>query len=136
MRKTGAEIENDVYNAIAASSIKTLISGSIYKAGLRPINSVKEDAIVSFMTGLDGQIQKGVVNVNIYVPNLNSNTGIAVKNTARCTVIEKALAAFVVSNHVGIEYLFELGAMIQTFEAPEIKQHFINCKIKFSRITI
>ncbi len=134
MRKTGSEIESDVYAIINASQLKTAIGGLTYKEGLRPINSKAEDAVVSFMTGLDGQIQTGVVNLNIYVPNIDNGSGSLVKNVSRCRVLE-ILANAIIQELVPGEYHFALGAIIQTFPADEINQHFVNCKIKFELST-
>ena len=136
MRKTGSEIESDVFNIINASQLKVLIAGKVYKEGMRPLNAKTEDAIISFMTGLDGQIQTGVVTVNVYVPNMVSDpvTGVLIKNISRCRTLEILVNA-IVQELVPGEYRFGLGAIVQTFPAPEIGQHFINCKIKFQLAT-
>lgn len=134
MRKTGSEIEADVFTIINVSQLKGAISGSIYKSGMRPINAKSEDAIVSFMTGLDSEIQTGVVNVNIYVPNIDNGSGSLVKNASRCRTIE-VLINSIVQELVPGDYRFALGAIVQTFPADEINQHFINAKIKFELVT-
>ena len=137
MKKTGSEVENDITGIIASSALKTAIGGNIYKEGQRPLNSKDEDIVISFLTGQDGQKQTGVVNVNIYVPNIKSDrrTGELVKHTSRIRQLE-IIANQVVGSIVNTEYDFSLGAMIQSFMAEGIDQHFINVKLKFSRITI
>jgi len=134
MRKTGSEIESDVYAIILASQLKTVITGSLYKEGMRPIDAKTEDAVVSFMTGLDSQIQTGVVNVNTYVPDIDMGSGSMVKNGSRCRVLE-ILIDSIVHELVPGEYRFVLGAIVQTFAASEINQHFVNAKIKFELAT-
>ncbi|MEI6752350.1 MAG: hypothetical protein WCK78_04210 [Paludibacter sp.] len=134
MRKTGGEIEEEVYDLIDKSTIKTNISGELYREGMRPLNAETEDAVVSFLTGLDGQIQTGVLNLNLYVPDIVSNN-LTVKNTSRCTELEKLVNSFIQSHSVSGDYYFELDKTIQTYKAEGIEQHFVNCRIKFQLST-
>jgi hypothetical protein len=134
MRKTGGEIEEEVYDLIDKSTIKTTITGNLYRSGMRPPNAETEDAVVSFLTGLDGQIQTGVLILNLYVPDIVSND-IIVKNTSRCTELEKLVNSFIQSQSVSGNYLFELEKTIQTFKAEGIEQHFVNCRIKYQLST-
>lgn len=137
MKKTGSEVENDITGIIVASALKTAVGGKVYKEGQRPLNSKAEDIVISFLTGLDGQVQTGVLNINIYVPNVVADkaTGELVKHTSRIRQLE-IIANQTVGSIVNTEYNFSLGAMIQSFKAEGIDQYFINVKLKFSRITI
>ena len=137
MRKTSEEIEADVYAALKNSSIKTLIAGNIYLNGTRPLNLRTEDALITFVSGIDSQVQTGIVNVNIYVPNINNgqSNGLKVKDVKRCKEIAIALQAFQLSIRVLSEYYFELDSIIKTFKVDEIEEHFVNCRLKFKRIT-
>jgi len=134
MRKTGGEIEADVYAIIVASALKAAITGTIYKDGMRPINATSEDAVVSFMTGLDNQIQTGILNLNIYVSDIDAGAGVLVKNSSRTRQLE-GIANTIIQGLIPTAYRFSLGAIIQTFPADAIGQHFVNCKIKFQLIT-
>lgn len=135
-RKTGSEIEGDVYNLVQQSELKSFIKGTIYKDGLRPVDSDKEDAIVSFKTGLDYQFQVGELTINIYVPDIDNGGKVLVKNTSRCRAIE-VKANEIVRSFTNAEYLFSLGGIIQTFrlqsEDTQVKQHFVNIKLRFKR---
>lgn len=134
MRKTGGEIESDVFAIISQSALKTAITGTIYKEGMRPLSSVAEDAIVAFMTGLDGQIQTGALNLNIYVPDIDNGGGQFVKNGSRSRALE-IIANTIIQGLKPGAYRFSLGATIQTIPAEGTSQHFINCKIKFQLAT-
>lgn len=134
MRKTGGEIESDIYKIIAQSALKTSITGKIYKEGMRPVSSQEEDAVIAFMTGLDGQIQTGALNLNIYVPDIDNGGGQLVKNGSRSRELE-ILANTILQELKPGAYRFSLGAIIQTLPAEGIFQHFINCKIKFQLTT-
>ncbi|QQT43353.1 Uncharacterised protein [Sphingobacterium multivorum] len=63
---TGIDAERFVIKRIKVN--KPIISGII--ADRRPINSTKEDIIVNHLPFTFEQLQEGVVNVNVYVPNL------------------------------------------------------------------
>jgi hypothetical protein len=138
MTRTGQQIENDIYGLLKNSPMKSFISGEVYKYGMRPRDSKVEDAVVKFVTGLDDEIQTGVVVVNIYVPDIDAfQNGVMVRNISRCTEIEVRANEWVKSLTAGTtDYLFSLAQTIYTEEEPEINQHFVTVRIKFSLLTI
>lgn len=137
MTRTGQQVENDIYGLLKNSPLKSFINGEVYKYGTRPRNSNAEDAVVKFVTGLDDEIQTGVVVVNIYVPNIDTfQNGIMVRNIFRCTEIEIKANEWMKSLTAGVtDYLFSLAQTIYTEEEPEINQHFVTVRIKFSLLT-
>jgi hypothetical protein len=138
MTKTGQPIEDDIYGMVNASSLPSLITGKVYKFGMRPKDSPKEDAIVKFVTGLDGQIQEGVVVVLIYVPDFDFyDDGVMRKDITRCTEIERAAAEWVASlTAEKSDYKFRLAQTIYTEEEPSIHQHFVSIRLNFRLPTI
>lgn len=134
MKKTGSTIEKDVFNLIKTGVLKNTITGNVYREGMRPFNAVTEDAVVSFLTGLDGQFQTGVLNINVYVPDIDNGSQFKVKNIGRCNVIEEVCSTLV-SSMKSDRYRFYLDATIQTFKAQDIEQHFVNVKLKYKYIT-
>ena len=89
--KTAEEVESDIYKAVS-KHLKGHINGEAYRRGARPTNrGGKEDAVVSFLSGLDGQVQTGVVVVNVYVPNERKGDHYSVKNVARSTAVARTL---------------------------------------------
>jgi len=137
MKKTASQIESDVFALLNASPLRTFISGKIYKEGVRPINAKTEDAVITFISGIDGQIQAGFLNVNVYVPNIDngSNQGVLVKDISRCAAIESVLSSLAQSLTISGEYKFQLDRIIQAFKVDEIDQYFVNCRLKFKRST-
>ena len=129
MNLTSSDIEQGIFDLLQDTDLQALITGSIYKSGMRPFNSKSEDIVVTFLSGLSNQIQVGIVNINTYVPNIAIN-GIDVKNTARCKEIETEIKNWL-SELSDIDYKIELDRTIQVFEQAEINQHFINTRIKF-----
>ena len=131
MKKTASQIESDIYKYFK-DKINTLINGQTYRNGVRPLNSQKEDCVISFLTGLDGQYQTGVININIFVPMAKNNDNQYRKDFVRCDAIEQALMPIIENAKTDLRnYRLQLHQMIQTFEETDIKQFFINAKIKF-----
>lgn len=138
MRKVAENVEADVIALINAGTLDGTITGGVYASGQRPFNSKSEDIVVSFLTGVDGQKQVGIVNINAYIPDIYASGKRLVKNSARCAVIANALKEFkesIMTSNLALSrsgYKFLSGGdMIQTFEESEISQHFVNMRLKF-----
>lgn len=138
MKKTGQQIENDVYALLRAGDLAAMIGGEVYKMGLRPLDSQREDAVVRFVEGTAGQIQTGTVAVDIYVPDMVPyDDGVARKDTARCAKLEQAADQWVGGLTAGrSEYLFEQGKTLCAETEKEIKQHCITVQLKYKLSTI
>ena len=131
MKKTASQIEADLYKYFK-DKINPLINGQTYRNGVRPLNSQKEDCVISFLTGLDGQYQTGVININIFVHLVKNNDNQYRKDFVRSDTIEQALMPIIENAETDLRnYRLQLHQMIQTFEETDIKQFFINAKIKF-----
>lgn len=132
--KTGGQIENDVYELLSSSKIKTLITGKLYRdISYRPIGSTAEDAVVIFTTGLSNQVQTGIVTINIYIPDIDAfQNGVLVKDKKRCDKMEEAVNNWVSTLTAGkSKYLFALQQTIYTEQEAEIHQHFVVVKLKY-----
>lgn len=136
MAKTGKQIQTDVLALLKSGSLPSLISGKVYRKGYRPRDSKLEDAIVIFTTGLPGQIETGVVTVNIYIPDIDPyQNGVLVEDGQRSEALEKAAAEWVESLTAAVSnYRFKLQQTIYTEEEPEISQHFVVVKLKYEYI--
>lgn len=133
MAKTGKQIQGDVYRLLRDSTLYTMISGEVYRNGLRPRDSRKEDAIVTFTAGLPDQIQTGVVTVNIFVPDIDpDDNGTWVEDGRRTEEIEKLAQEWAESLTAEVScYKFRLQQTIYTEAEPEIRQHFVVVKLKY-----
>lgn len=134
MEKTEKQIEKDVFRIIRDSELKAVISGVVYRDGMRPKNATTEDIVVKFLTGIDGQEQSGVVLVHIYVPNIKSPSGDGelVPNITRIDLLEE-IANSLLSSLEDTEYLFEKDGTPRSYPAEGIEQQFINVRIKYRR---
>ena len=131
MKKTASQIEADLYKYFK-DKINPLINGQTYRNWVPKKKKKKEDCVISFLTGLDGQYQTGVVNINIFVSMVKNNDNQYRKDFVRCDAIEQALMPIIEEAETDLRnYRLQLHQMIQTFEETDIKQFFINAKIKF-----
>lgn len=94
--KTEAEILDDISRYIA-STMKEQITGDVY-TDKRPTNSAKEDIFVHVLATLPAQIQTALINVRIYVPNLQRQTD-SVRDKKRIRELSR-LAMNVLSSHI------------------------------------
>lgn len=134
MSRTASEIQGDVYAFLKDSELANSLSGQIYRRGYRPRDSRLEDAEVIFTTGLPGEIETGVVTINIYCPDIDAyNNGVYVENGERVSEIEKAASQWVKTLLASrSNYLFRLKETIHTTADEEINQHFVVVKLQYS----
>lgn len=72
--KQSIEAQEDVREILVKSGIAEHISGSI-RLNLRKLDSSKEDIVINTLYWDGSQVQSGILNVNIHVPNLVGQTG-------------------------------------------------------------
>lgn len=135
MRKTGIDIEEDIYGLVVASSLNTTIAGDVYRKDTRPLNSKAEDILVAFVGGIDGQEQEGIVNVNCYVNDIDNNSGAKVEDVARCKTIARALQGFIEEAYIE-NYDLTLDAQIKSYKVANTEQHCVNMRVAFKRSSI
>lgn len=133
--KSGLDIEQDVFDVVSAS-LKSIIKGKTYRDGMRPVDAQTEDCVVAFLTGVDGQRQSGIVNVNIYVPNISvKGYSKKVKNIGRLNTLAHAVRdAF--AKVEASEYDLTTDSTPRTYEVSDIEQYFINFRISYKRISV
>lgn len=135
MQRTSKQVQRDVYDLLRNSSIAYTISGGIYHAGTRPRDSRSEDAVVIFTGGIPGQIDEGVVTLNIYVDDIlpyGDDNGVRVEDMARTDQLEAAAAEWVASLTAAVsQYRFRLLQTIHTVAEPTINQHFVVVKLAY-----
>lgn len=130
---TGKRVQSDVYSLLKHSTLSTMISGAVYRQGMRPKDSKQEDAIVIFTAGLPDQVQTGVVTVNIYVPDIDPyDNGLLVEDSERTEEVEGLAQQWVEGLTADrTNYLFRLQQTIFTEYEAEINQHFVVVKLAY-----
>lgn len=134
MAKTAKQIQGDVYTLLRDSTLYTMISGEVYRNGLRPRDSHLEDAVVIFTTGLPDEIQTGIVTINLFVPDIDPyENGVFVEDTARTERLEALAQRWVDSLTCEVSnYRFKLQQTIYTEAEPETNEHFVVVKLQYS----
>lgn len=132
--KTEKQIEKDIFRIIKESPINTMIGGTLYRKGMRPRNAKTEDAVVAFLSGLDGQFQTGVVLLNIYVPMTQNASSDKITDISRVETLEAAVKDFF-DECSEVNYLFELRETPYSEDLDEIEQTRINVRIHYTRTT-
>jgi len=135
MIKAAEIIEQDLFVEIKQSDLGKAINGAVYRDEMRPDNSQKEDCIVKFVSGLDGQIQRGILVLNVYVPDIKIKSGKMVVNKTRIAELENLIISFV-EQCTSTEYLYSLDATPISLAETDIQQHFIYARIAYRRITV
>lgn len=132
--KTAEEVERDFYSFVKNGDLGAAIKGTVYRDEMRPANAETEDLVIKFLTGLDEQVQSGVVIFNLYVPDkLNSKDGRKVIDHSRVNELEKAIRDFVEKNE-NTEYWLQTDTTPTTMTNEDIGQHLIYARIKFYRL--
>lgn len=108
--KTGMTAQQDVFNRLVKSGVKQAVSltGKIYPYS-RPKDSQVEDITLNTLAINADQVQEGVFNVNIHVPNLMLTDDLTQPNISRFEVITAAVVE-ALSNYHGFDYHFDLDA--------------------------
>ena len=124
---TAKQVQNDIYQMLRTSTLSSMISGAVYKSGYRPRDSKEEDAVVIFTAGTPGEVQRGVVTINIFVPDIDPfENGLLVEDGERTAELEKAAAEWVETLTADkSNYKFRLQQTIYTEAEAEINQHFV-----------
>ena len=128
-----------IYTWLKDKPIKSAISGGLYKHK-RPVNSQKEDLVIVPLTLDADQLQEGIMNVNIHVPNLLLGAGTAQDKTQPDHLRLKQLASMAVEslNEVWMEE-GQINFSVLTpimFDEPEINQHYINIRLSFGAVNV
>lgn len=132
--KTASQIQGDIYNLLRADvALCSMISGNVYREGYRPRDSRQEDIIVIFTTGEVGEIERGVITINIYVPDIDPySNGVFVQDGKRTAEIEQAAAQWVQNLTADrTNYKFRLQQTIYTESEPDIHQHFVVISLRY-----
>lgn len=130
---TGSRVQGDVIRFLQGSALARLARGCIYRAGLRPPDARTEDIVVAFTAGLPGEIERGVVTVNVFVPDIATAGGRTVADGARCEAIERAAADWVQSLTCAAcgGYRFTLQSAIRTEPEGEAGCHFVTVRLRY-----
>lgn len=129
MKKTVLEGKQWILELLLQSTIKSLITGNIYK-DKRPSGSTKEDIVINSIS-MDGSfLQDGVFNVNCYVPMQSvSMNGITQDMPNNNRMLEISKAVYPIFENI-FRPQFNLTVVNHnTFEEEDEKANYINFRI-------
>lgn len=138
MSRTGPEVEKDVFDIIAASSLKNKVNGVVCMEDERPKDSELEDIVVKFVSGIPGVIETGSVAVLIYVKDIDLyGDGTFRQNKPRLKTLSQEAASWVKDiskRSIETGYKFRLLFSINTQEAPDIHQHYLSIRLHYKAV--
>ena len=140
MIKTGGQIELDVFNLFREEIKSFLFNGEVFLRGTtiptgnNTITTVNEFAVISFHVGDDADIQIETININVYIPDIDTGKHQLMKDVNRCNEVEAFMLSLVQKSKS--EYQFKLAQTINSFAEPETHQHFVNVKLKYKRFAL
>lgn len=132
--KTAIDAIDIVYKALIDSALKTSISGSI-ETVTRPLGSKLEDVVINSLTVFGDLVQRGFVNVNVYVPDIQVNISGQnqnVANTARLKTLS-AIAATALKDHYSDTHSFWISSTA-ILKETESSHHYVNFRIEFQNV--
>ena len=137
MTKTEQDIERDFYTYVKASTLGQTVTGSVYRSGMRPDDAETEDVVVKLLTGIDSQVQEGIVILNIYVPDVYAGSRRKVIDHARIATLQTALTDMMNNAASDFEYHVRADATPQTLalEGVDVAQHLIYARIRYRYCT-
>lgn len=133
MIHTSQSIEEYTYELVLQSAIN--VRGGIYRQGERPLNSSKEDVVISFLDADADQIQRGNIIVSVFVPKLYGSDGVKYDDKERCKVLEYRLVQLVDFLNRRGEVRFSMQSAPRTLIEPTTKQTFVSVNYVFKLLT-
>lgn len=137
MYKTTQDIEDDFYKALLQTELIKSVEGKLYKKGMRPIDSKKEDVTLIVTTLDSAQYQTGIVTLLIYVNGTDLYQSQTVPDKKRIKTLSRA----------AVDVLDELKPIMKDYDGlsffqavtndydVETEQYFISAKIMFRYLT-
>lgn len=121
---TAKQVEGEVFKLMRNSNLSTAINGNVYREGMRPRDSRKEDAVVNWTAGIEGDIAEGVVTCHVYVPDIEIG-GVMVADSARIETLEGVAQTWAKGLNARSDYKFALNSSIGATQDEELHQHII-----------
>ena len=130
--KTALTAQETIFQRLIQSGVKntSAITGGIFK-NRRPKDSQKEDIVVRALTMNAEQIQEGVINVNIHVPNLKLSSDSTQPDETRFKAITEIVLA-ALNDYRGFDYWFTIK--VPGLLYPDGDNWFSNIQVEFTSL--
>lgn len=127
--KSALDVQNIIFLRLVQKGVKAAVNltGAIYELS-RPKDSLKEDIVVRTLDMNTEQVQEGVINVNIWVPNLSLTNDSTQPNLPRFKVIlEKCMEGL--QDVTGFNYSFRVS--VPGVPYRDGLTWFVNIRVEF-----
>jgi len=135
MMKTTLDTDDVLYDLLKISSLKSAISGNVYKRQ-RPANSNLEDVVINSLPITNEQLQQCVSNVNIFVPDEEITTTVdgskivdRFANEARLKELT-ALAVEILTDGIKGDFTWDIQ-QVSLIKDNDSDSHYKNIRINF-----
>ena len=130
--KTALTAQETIFQRLIQSGVKntSAITGGIFK-NRKPKDSQKEDIVVRALTMNAEQIQEGVINVNIHVPNLKLSSDSTQPDETRFKAITEIVLA-ALRDYCGFDYWFTIK--VPGILYPDGDNWFSNIQVEFTSL--
>lgn len=128
---TNLEAIDILFTKLDGSSLKTAITGSICKLK-RDADSNKEDVVINSLPFNNEQLQQGILNVNIHVPDVVVNVNNVQDKQpdfARLKTLAD-MAVEILDDNWASTYNFSVQQQ-NVMHDPEAGSHYVNIRIEF-----
>lgn len=129
MIRTSLDQDSIIYNVLSNSALKNEISGKIYNNSQIEDYS-KENVVIKSIVIAGDDIQRGVTNVNVHVPDLIFDN-ITQPNGSRIQEILQ-ITTTALEEHYQEDYNFVITEQFGLIREDGLKSHYFNLRVKFN----
>lgn len=136
--KTTAGVATIIYELVQASALAAAISGKVRKAN-RPAGSESEDIVINCLPIDNEQLQRCVVNVNVFVPPYKiKENGVETGDPdfARMEQLQTMAAAFFKAIRKTQDYQIEWEQMSGILRDDNSTCYYFNIRLRFQAFNI
>jgi len=129
---TALSAQQAIFNRLIAANVinTSSLTGGIFK-NRRPKDSLKEDIVVRVFIMNAEQVQEGVINVNIHVPNLNLTNDSTQPDEDRLSSITDIVVA-ALKDYRGYDFWFTIK--VPGIPYPDDNNWFSNIQVEFTTL--
>jgi len=130
--KTALTAQEAIFQRLVQSGVKNTaaLTGGIFK-NRRPKDSQKDDIVVRALTMNAEQVQEGVINVNIHVPNLKLSTDSTQPDETRFKAVTDIVLA-ALNDYRGFDYWFTIKVPGLLYQDGD--NWFSNIQVEFTSL--
>lgn len=132
---TSSDIERTFFSMVKSSGLGQMIGGDVYRSNMRPPTSMDEDIVVTYLAGIDDQLQTGVVVVNIYTKPIRFN-GADVDDKERCACLLRLFNDMLEEGEETTGHILETDGTPRVNYDDTTKQYVISGRIRYTWLNI